>query len=248
MRQDLSLTYRLLRNLLRAPHGARAARDRRNRSMASRSPPGQAAAVAIRTSNRPVLVEYASHRTPLQEAQPGFPRPGTTAGVPSMSLLRSLTRWAAPPIAGLSLLFLSPPPALAQDPPATVSAGAPSGPVTLASTASVPITLARGATTPILGYSVSLTVSPGLTASADDITEGAFLTASGATTSFHVVDHGGGNFTVGAVTLGSPCASGGTAGTRFTLPIGSTIPPRGRTALIDSVLLRHSSDTDDAFP
>src|SRR2546426_396077 len=48
-----------------------------------------------------------------------------------MSLLRSLTRWAAPPIAGLSLLFLSPPPALAQDPPATVSAGAPSGPFTL---------------------------------------------------------------------------------------------------------------------
>jgi hypothetical protein len=122
-----------------------------------------------------------------------------------------------------------------------VDAGSPGTFVTTVATAAVPVTLSRGGTTPILGYSINLTLS-GLTTSAGAIAEGGFLSASGGTTSFHITDNGGGNFTVDAVTLGTPCGSSATSGTLFTVNVGSTQLAGTGTLTINSVTLRDCSN------
>src|SRR5262249_9576825 len=91
-------------------------------------------------------------------------------------------------------------------------------------------------TTPILGFSVNLTLS-GLTTTTGAITEGGFLSASGAATSFQVVDNGGGSFTVDGVTLGQPCGSSAPSGTLFSIVVGSTLVGGSGTVTIDSVTL-----------
>ena len=125
------------------------------------------------------------------------------------------------------------------DPTSTVSAGSPGALVTTVNpTVSVPVTLSRTATTPILGFSVEVTLSAGLTTSAAAITEGGFLTASGATTSFQIIDHGGGRFTIDGATLALPCGSSATTGTLFTIGVGSTLTGGTGTVTINSVTLR----------
>ncbi|HEY6196178.1 MAG TPA: Ig-like domain repeat protein [Candidatus Eisenbacteria bacterium] len=132
--------------------------------------------------------------------------------------------------------------AFAQAGTSTVSATSPGTFVTtVAPTVGVPVTLSRSVTTPMLGFSVNLTLS-GLTTSTSAITEGGFLAASGSSTSFHVTDNGGGTFTVDGVTLGSPCGSGATSGTLFTVAVGSTLTGGSGSVTINSVTLRDCSN------
>jgi flagellar hook assembly protein FlgD len=126
---------------------------------------------------------------------------------------------------------------LTADSAATVNAGSPGSFVTTVTTAEVPVTLSRTNTTPVLGFSVRFTLS-GLTTTAGAITEGGFLTAGGGTTSFHVIDNGGGSFTVDGVTLGTPCGSSATGGTLFTVNVGSSLLAGTGTLTLDAVTLR----------
>ena len=127
------------------------------------------------------------------------------------------------------------------DPNATVSAVSPGTFVTTTSNATVPVTITRSGTTPILGYSVTLQLT-GLTTTPAAITEGAFLSASGASTSYHVVDNGGGSYTVDGVTLGLPCGSSATSGTLFSLSVGSALTGGSGTVTLTSVTLRDCSN------
>src|SRR6185436_13069851 len=127
------------------------------------------------------------------------------------------------------------------DPNATINAVSPGTFVTTTSNATVPVTLSRSGTTPILGYSVTLQLT-GLTTTAGAITEGGFLAASGANTSFQVVDNGGGSFTVDGVTLGLPCGSSATSGTLFSLSVGSTLTGSTGTVTLTSITLRDCSN------
>jgi hypothetical protein len=119
------------------------------------------------------------------------------------------------------------------DPSATINAVSPGTFVTTTSNATVPVTLSRGVTTPILGYSVTLQLS-GLTTTGGAFTEGGFLSASGANTTFQVVDNGGGSYTVDGVTLGLPCGSSATTGTLFSLSVGSTLVGGAGTVTVTS--------------
>jgi hypothetical protein len=127
------------------------------------------------------------------------------------------------------------------DPNATVNAVSPGTFVTTVANATVPITLTRGVTTPVLGYSVTLQLS-GLTTTSGAFTEGGFLSASGSSTTFQVVDNGGGSYTVDGVTLGSPCGSSATSGTLFSLAVGSTLLSGSGTVTITSLTLRDCSN------
>jgi hypothetical protein len=127
------------------------------------------------------------------------------------------------------------------DPNATVNAVSPGTFVTTVANATVPVTLTRGVTTPILGYSVTLQLS-GLTATSGAFSEGGFLSASGANTTFQVVDNGGGSYTVDGVTLGTPCGSSATSGTLFSLAVGSTLTSGTGTVTITSLTLRDCSN------
>jgi hypothetical protein len=127
------------------------------------------------------------------------------------------------------------------DPNATVNAVSPGTFVTTVANATVPVTLARAVTTPILGYSVTLQLS-GLTTTSGAFSEGGFLSASGANTTFQVVDNGGGSYTVDGVTLGTPCGSSATSGTLFSLAVGSTLTSGTGTVTITSLTLRDCSN------
>jgi len=130
----------------------------------------------------------------------------------------------------------------AADPTSTINAVSPAGFVTtVVPSVGVPVTLSRTVTTPILGYSVTLQLS-GLTSTAAAITEGGFLSASGANTSFQVTDNGGGSYTVDGVTLGVPCGSSATSGTLFTVGVGSALAGGSGTVTVTSVTLRDCSN------
>lgn len=130
------------------------------------------------------------------------------------------------------------------NPVSVIDVGSPGGFVTTVAPAlAVPVTLTRVTTTPMLGFSVDLTLSPGLTTSPSAIVEGGFLTASGGTTNFQVTDHGDGSYTVDGVTLGLPCGSSATSGTLFTIGVGSTLTGGAGTVTVTAVSLRECSNT-----
>src|SRR4029079_19087423 len=95
-----------------------------------------------------------------------------------------------------------------------------------------------------LGFSVDFTVSSPLTLPSGNgsITIGPFLSASGATATFQVVNHGGGNYTADGVTLGSPCGSTAMSGTLFNIALSSASPSGSGTVTITSVSLRDCSN------
>jgi hypothetical protein len=117
-------------------------------------------------------------------------------------------------------------------------------------TLTIPVTIARDTATPLLGYSVRLHLSdlmlagPGLTG----ITEGPFLQANNPQTSFHVVDHGGGSYTVDDVTLGAPCGSSETTGTLFSLAVGSSALTGPGTVTIDEVTVYDCDNVASPYP
>lgn len=155
-----------------------------------------------------------------------------------MSLIRFTRRFAI----GLTSLFAlsaaAVAPAAAQT---TVDAGASSGVIsTTQPSVTVPVTITRTSNTPVLGFSVDFTLSPELTltSGATSITEGTFLLAGGGTTSFQIIDHGGGLYTADGVTLGQPCGSPATSGTLFDLALSSIAASGTGTVTITSVTLR----------
>jgi len=156
-----------------------------------------------------------------------------------MSLL-SLFRRSTAAIAIAAAIAALPAVAFA-DPDATIDAVSPGTFVTTVANATVPITLTRVGATPVLGFSVTLQLS-GLTTTSGAISEGGFLSASGGTTSFQVVDNGGGSYTVDGVTLGTPCGSSATSGTLFSLAVGSALTSGTGTVTLTSVTLRDCSN------
>jgi hypothetical protein len=107
-------------------------------------------------------------------------------------------------------------------------------------TAVVPVTVTRTDNTSMLAFSVTFTLAGGLTKS--NVTIGPFLSADGASTDFHVIDHGGGNYTADGVTLGSPCGSTALSGTLFNIVVSSSAPSGTGTVTVNSVILRDCSN------
>ena len=132
----------------------------------------------------------------------------------------------------------------APDPVSTIGATSPGVLLTTVnSPVDVPVTINRGVSTPVLAFSVDFTLSAGLTTSPAAVLEGGFLSASGAATSFQVIDHGGNHFTADGVTLGLPCGSSATSGTLFTIRVSSTLSSGAGSVTLDAVSLRDCPNT-----
>lgn len=98
----------------------------------------------------------------------------------------------------------------------------------------VPVEIELLGATPVRGVSVVLTISPDLQLCGDGIEAGDYL---GGWTEFHVLDMGGGAYTVDFVTMGEPCGATGN-GRIFTLNLASSAPSGMGTVVVDSVILR----------
>jgi len=116
----------------------------------------------------------------------------------------------------------------------------------------VPVNIRRfdAAPTPMLGYSVTLQLGAGLSlcAGTSSITEGTYLSGSGATT-FQIVDNGGGSYTVDGAVLGAGCGPTGSTGTLFNVAVTSVAPQGTGTITVTSVKLRNcNNDPLDVMP
>jgi hypothetical protein len=102
----------------------------------------------------------------------------------------------------------------------------------------LPVTMSRSGGTAVLGYSVTLQLSGGLTLASGtgSITEGSFLSGSSATL-FNVVDHGAGLYTVDCA-LTANCGPTATSGALFSLAVASSAPGGTGTVTVTSTKLR----------
>ncbi len=126
-------------------------------------------------------------------------------------------------------------------PPATINADSPSG--TLSSTTSsltVPVTISRTYSNSNRLFHVVLQLGGGLTLTGGTagITEGTYLSSGGGTTDFHVVDNGGGSYTVDGTILGSPCNNTALTGTLFNVAVSSSAPSGPGTVTLTTTSLR----------
>lgn len=140
-----------------------------------------------------------------------------------------------------SLLFLSAATFATAAAQTTIDAGPASGIISTSNTSvSVPVTITRTDTTPVLGFSVEFTVSGELSlpSGVNSITEGTFLLADGGTTSFQLIDNGGGSYTADGVTLGAPCGSSALTGTLFQIELSGAAASDTGTVTITNVSLR----------
>ncbi len=104
----------------------------------------------------------------------------------------------------------------------------------------VPVVFNRVDTTPVRGVSVTLTLSSNLALCGAGIVQGTYL---GGMTNFHVLDLGGGVYTVDCATLGTPCGAIG-SGTLFTLNLASSAGSGVGTVTINSVTARDCNNAD----
>jgi hypothetical protein len=143
----------------------------------------------------------------------------------------------------------------APDPPpptSTVDVGAPAGPITGAEPSrTVPVTISRTDLTPLLGFSVTIAVSPPLEVEGGmaGIEEGTYLVSANPSTTFQVVDDGvdlDGNhvYVVDGATLGLPCGSAAASGTLFTVRLTSAAAGGSGTVSITSLTLRDCGNAD----
>jgi Bacterial Ig-like domain (group 3)/FlgD Ig-like domain len=168
----------------------------------------------------------------------GIPAPNRMEAALLSSVTRSSVRLATSVAAGLVFTAFAFGAAHAQ---ATIDANSPATTISTAqTTAIVPVTVTRSDNTSMLAFSVTFTLAGGLTKS--NVTIGPFLSADGASTDFHVIDHGGGNYTADGVTLGTPCGSTQLTGTLFNIVVASTAPSGTGTVTINSVILRDCSN------
>jgi uncharacterized repeat protein (TIGR01451 family) len=100
----------------------------------------------------------------------------------------------------------------------------------------IPVNFTRADATPVRAYSVVVHLSPELAACGAKITQGTYLSTLGST-SFNVVDRGGGVYQVDEALLGAGCGPTGN-GTLFTLSLGSTAASGSGTVALDSVRVR----------
>ncbi len=125
--------------------------------------------------------------------------------------------------------------------PAVVSAASPSG-VVSPNTPSrvVDVNIAREYANANRLFHVKFQLGGGLTLTGGTagITEGGFLTAHGASTSFQVVDNGGGSYTVDGTILGSTCNATDLSGNLFHIAVGSGAASGPGSVTITEVTLR----------
>lgn len=97
----------------------------------------------------------------------------------------------------------------------------------------VPVELTGVNPDPVRAFSVSLQLSGGVTlvAGPASVTEGGFLSTGGVTTTFHVVDHGAGSYTIDGAILGDGCGQSPSHGTLFTLTL-SAAPGTSGTGVV----------------
>ncbi len=124
---------------------------------------------------------------------------------------------------------------------ATISANSPSG--TLSSTTTsltVPVTISRTYTNANRLFHVVFQLAGGLTLTGGTagITEGSFLASGGGSTDFHVVDNGGGSYTVDGTVLGVPCNVTALSGTLFNVAVSSSAANGTGTLTLTSTELR----------
>ena len=96
-------------------------------------------------------------------------------------------------------------------------------------TIEVPIELTGVNPDPVRAFSVSFQLSGGiaLATGTSSVSEGGFLSTGGVTTSFQVVDHGAGSYTVDGAILGDGCGQSPSHGTLFTLTLAATAGTSG---------------------
>ncbi len=98
----------------------------------------------------------------------------------------------------------------------------------------VPVVFARGDATPLMGYSVTIELSPNLSLCGAQFASAGYPQAP---RQFQVTPLGGNRWTVDDVTLGSPCGATG-SGTLFTLEVTSTETSGTGTITVLSVTAR----------
>jgi hypothetical protein len=101
----------------------------------------------------------------------------------------------------------------------------------------VPLMISRGDAVPMRGYSVELQISPELVlcSGPSSITQGSYLPG---TTSFQVIDHGGGAYTVDQAILGLPCGAVNPSGTLFSVEVKNAGADGAGTITAGAVFLR----------
>ncbi|HEY2954460.1 MAG TPA: putative Ig domain-containing protein, partial [Candidatus Eisenbacteria bacterium] len=116
---------------------------------------------------------------------------------------------------------------------------APSAISTAHACVTVPVNFARFTAQPVRGFSVTFTLSSNLElcSGTASITEGTFLSSSGATT-FFVRSLGGGAYSADGVVLGAACGPTALTGNLFNLALKSAELAGSGTVAIDSVKLR----------
>jgi adenylyl- and sulfurtransferase ThiI len=131
-------------------------------------------------------------------------------------------------------------------PSAVISAVSPGGVISSATPSrTVAIDLSRNYSTAIRLFHVKFQLASGLTLSGgtSGITEGTYLTSNGGTTSFQVIDHGSGLYSVDGALLGLPCNVTGLTGNLFNVAVTSASASGTGTLTIAQVELR---DCDNA--
>lgn len=106
--------------------------------------------------------------------------------------------------------------------------------------ATIPVTIARTDNASIRGFSVTLQLSAelALCTGPGSITEGSYLSDVNPVTDFHVIDNGGGSWTVDDAILGLPCGAVAVTGTLFNVSVRATVPLGTGTITVTAVLLR----------
>jgi hypothetical protein len=104
----------------------------------------------------------------------------------------------------------------------------------------VPIRIERTDNAQMRGWSVTFQLSPelALCGGPGSISEGDYLTLANPATDFHVIDNGGGSYTVDDAILGVPCGQDEVTGTLFYVPVTHTGVSGTGTITVTAVLLR----------
>ncbi len=104
----------------------------------------------------------------------------------------------------------------------------------------IPVYINRLDIADIRAFSVTIQLSPelALCTGPGDIVEGTYLSAVNPSTDFHVIDNGGGSYTVDDAILGLPCGATAPTGLLFTVRVTRTVASGTGTLSITEVLLR----------
>ena len=134
----------------------------------------------------------------------------------------------------------------------TVNVGTSPGMITLGNPVrTVPVSISRLGTTPLMAFSVVFSVSSPLAVNGglSGIHEGTYLKAGAPptrTTSFQLIDKGGGVYQADGTTLGTPCGVSDANGTLFTIDLAGGAAGGSGTVAITRLKLRDCSNLDMA--